>query len=153
MKIDLQNPISISGDITSDENDFYDRFILRFSEVVASTLSGDTITLFINSRSGKWTTALGIYDVLKVCDRTIVGIVAGKADFAGSLILQACDERLITENSYLSPGLGKLTHQGLRIYSERCGVSKHELIETCRNRTLFCGQEAVDAKFADAILK
>ena len=95
----FQNPIWVTGDIKPGE--FYIQFTRRFSELVQQLHSDDVITVFINSRGGDMHTAIGVYDLLQTCRQRLTGIVAGRAESGASLALQACDRRLVTQNSIL----------------------------------------------------
>lgn len=59
------------------------------------------ITVIINTPGGECGAGLGIYDAIKGCSNHVRGIVYNQASSMGSIILQACDERLLTPHSYV----------------------------------------------------
>lgn len=57
------------------------------------------ITIEINSPGGCLVSTLAIYDLIKSCKNVIYGYVKGEACSGASIILQACDHRVITPHS------------------------------------------------------
>ena len=85
----------------------------------------DEITILINSEGGDLTSAFAIYDTIKLSPIHIKGIVVGNASSAASMILQACDTRLITPNSYLMLHLGE-EYTGGSVSTKRAWDKKYE---------------------------
>lgn len=70
------------------------------------------ITMYINSEGGDLTQAMAIYDMIQNCRNYVRIIVTGQASSAASIILQAADERLMTENSYIMIHAGEEGTEG-----------------------------------------
>ncbi|GMU74264.1 MAG: hypothetical protein AMXMBFR44_4610 [Candidatus Campbellbacteria bacterium] len=164
------NPIFVAGPI--DRENFYKQFMARFSELMQKTKSGDTITVLINSGGGETHTALAIYDLLKSTDRTCVGVVAGVAQSGASLILQACDKRLITENSHMMLHRSNVQVSGkivdaqsnlntfkslddkfYEIYAQKAGERVEKISEMASQDKHFNAVEALGAGLVDEIIK
>lgn len=164
-----RNPIVISGLI--DNKDFYAVFVKRFSEVISTTKEGDEITVFINSPGGESYTALGIYDLLITSKRTVVGIVSGTAQSGASLILQACNKRIMTKNSNLMlhkssiqiagsvqnaeealKSLKQIDDKYYEIYAKRTGEKISYISEMAHKDKYFNSDEALQACLIDEIL-
>jgi len=63
--------------------------------------STGVINIFINTGGGECAAGLGIYDAIKGCRNHVRGMVYDEASSMGSVILQACDERLMAPHSYI----------------------------------------------------
>lgn len=61
--------------------------------------SSETISLIMNSPGGELINSFAIYDFIRNCRSYVVITVYGYAMSGGSLILQAADERILSENS------------------------------------------------------
>ena len=59
------------------------------------------VTIYINSEGGEVASGFAIYDAIKAMKCYVRGIVNGQASSIASVILQACDSRLITPNSFV----------------------------------------------------
>jgi len=64
------------------------------------------INILINSPGGETMHGMAIFDGIKGCKNHIRGMVFGEAASSASFILQACDERAISPNSYLMLHVG-----------------------------------------------
>lgn len=93
--------VEIFGEINLE---MFDRV---FKNLHALDSTQGTINLIINSEGGDVTHAKAIYDAVKGCVNYVRGIVYGEASSSASLIFQACDERLLTPNSYLMIHVGE----------------------------------------------
>ena len=62
--------------------------------------SKDPITIHMNSIGGEWADGMAIYDAICMSKCHVTIIVYGQAESMSSIIFQAADERMITENSY-----------------------------------------------------
>ena len=59
----------------------------------------EPIKLWINTGGGSIVDALAIYDMIKIIDAPVLGIVCGACYSAGLLIISACDFRIATPRS------------------------------------------------------
>lgn len=57
------------------------------------------ITIIINTPGGCVTQGMAIYDAIRSCTNHVTGVVYGEASSMGSVILQACDHRLLSPHS------------------------------------------------------
>ena len=71
-----------------------------------------TINLYINSDGGSVDSCMAIYDAISGCNNFVRGVVNGEASSSASIILQACDTRIITPNSCV------MIHIGTEAYAE-----------------------------------
>lgn len=62
--------------------------------------SKDPIIIHMNSIGGEWADGMAIYDAICMSKCHVTIIVYGQAESMSSIIFQAADERMITENSY-----------------------------------------------------
>lgn len=169
METDFKNPIWVAGEINN--KDFYVNFTKRFSEVMSQTKEGDEITVFINSGGGETNTALGVFDLLGGCKRNVIGVVSGIAYSGASLLLQACQKRLMTKNSTLMLHKSRVqvggsvdnTQEALNtfrnldqkyyeIYSGRSNEKVEKIAEMAHKDKYFNAQEALDAGLIDEII-
>lgn len=105
--------------------------------------SSDAITIHMNSIGGSWADGMAIYDAIQMSKCYITIISYGQAESMSSIILQAADHRLITENSYFMLHYGSSDASGdyqssqnwmkyekhicnkmLEIYSNKCMKGK-----------------------------
>lgn len=70
--------------------------------------SNAPIVLYISSPGGAIHDAFAIYDAIKACPADIAGIATGVCWSSATLILQACDRRLITPNASLMMHAGSI---------------------------------------------
>jgi ATP-dependent protease ClpP protease subunit len=84
-----------------------DRFKTVFKNLHALDISSGDINLIINSEGGDVVQGKGIYQAIKGCSNHVRGIVYGEASSAASFILQACDKRVMTTDSYLLLHIGQ----------------------------------------------
>jgi ATP-dependent Clp protease protease subunit len=59
------------------------------------------ITVILNSPGGEEVHGMAIYDAISSCQNHITGMVYGEASSMGSVILQACDERVMSPSSIM----------------------------------------------------
>jgi len=168
--IDFKNPIWVAGPI--DNKDFYINFTRRFSELMSTTKEQNSITVFINSGGGETHTALSIFDLLSKCKRNVIGVVSGIAYSGASLILQACQKRLMTKNSTLMLHKSTVSISGsvdnaqkaldtfrsldqkyYEIYARRAGKKVEKIAEMAHGDKYFNPQEALDAGLIDEIIE
>lgn len=101
--------------------------------------SHDPIKIHMHSIGGSWSDGIAIFDAIQMSPCYITIIVYGQAESMSSIILQAADERLMTQNSYFMLHYGSSEASGdylnvqnwikfeqtiantmLDIYTERC---------------------------------
>lgn len=130
------------------------------------------ITLIINSPGGEDELCYSIYDAIKACKSHVTGVVLGKGYSSSSIILQACDLRVMSRNSML------LIHDGdvqierstrhqfqsdtkfweilfekmYTIYAERSNLSKNKLKTLCAKDTYLTPEEALKYQLIDKIM-
>lgn len=169
MVTNFKNPIWIAGEINN--KDFYINFTRRFSEIISQTKEEDEITVFINSPGGETNTALGIFDLLSNCKHNVIGVVTGIAYSGASLILQACQKRIMTKNSTLmlhksTVKVGgyvnnaqealnifkNLDQKYYEIYAQKSGEKIEKIADMAHKDKYFNAKEAVDAGLADEII-
>jgi len=73
---------------------------------VLDNTPGD-INIIINSEGGDVTQGKAIYQAIKGCQNHVTGIVYGEASSAASFILQSCDSRIMTPDSFLMLHVGE----------------------------------------------
>ncbi len=136
------------------------------------------INIFLNSPGGSVIDGLAIYDAIKACKNYVRCYVYGAADSIASIILQAADDRVISENSRIMIHNG-LTHYGsdnvknidlwqsyTKKHDEICygiylnkikekhpNYRKQDLKRKMENDMIFHGQEAIDFGLADRLVK
>jgi ATP-dependent Clp protease protease subunit len=129
------------------------------------------ITVLLNSFGGCWFNGMAIYDTIKSCQCTVTGIVIGSAMSMGSIILQACDERIIYPNATVMIHDGyesmsdvlpktfqnwaeyskKTRQQMYRIYSERSGKPPSFWKKKCAADMILSAQEAKAIGLVDKV--
>jgi ATP-dependent protease ClpP protease subunit len=67
--------------------------------LVLDAASDAPITLRINTEGGDVSQGMAVYDVIKRCRSSIIGLVVGSAESMGCVVLQACDKRIATPHS------------------------------------------------------
>lgn len=94
------------GDVDIDmfENTAKNLLILDTSE--------GPITIYLNSPGGCLTQSMALYDIIRNCRNYVRIIVVGQACSGASIILQAADERLMCENSYVMIHAGEERTEG-----------------------------------------
>lgn len=134
------------------------------------------ITLLLNTPGGSWEDGMAVYDLIQtiISKVTIVGM--GKIYSMGSIIMQAGDKRLMTENAYMmihdgSDGydgntksfeawakFSKITRYRMyNIYFEKMKrknkkITLQEIELMCAHDKIFTAEEAVKVGLADKIV-
>lgn len=148
--------------------------VTKLEELDAS--DGD-IRVVLSSDGGDEDCGYAIHDALSMCRNRVVAEVFGGAFSIAAIILQAADRRLMAPNArfmihngavaiehddgkvqqdYLIENAERIKKDNQRYYSILSIASQHppETIEAwCRDETYFDAQEAVDAGFADEVMK
>lgn len=92
--------IKLFGEV---DDDMLDNFICNVHAL--DSITGE-ITIKLSSEGGCLTTARAIFDIIKGCKNLVRIIVYGEAASAATIILQAADIRIMTENSKLMIHVG-----------------------------------------------
>ena len=139
---------------------------------------GQTINIFINSGGGCVISGMALYDAIYACKNRVRGYVYGQASSIASVILQACDERVISTHSSIMIHDGtvghpettaksvdnwqewgkKLDNRIVDIYLEKIREKqpkyrKQDLKRLLVHDTIYIGQEAIDFGLADRLVK
>jgi ATP-dependent protease ClpP protease subunit len=138
-----------------------------------------TINVIINLPGGSVADGFAIYDAIKACKNLVRGYVYGICDSMASIILQACDERCISEHSRVMIHNGTASYPGdskeedIRRWQEynkkldeRCwdiylekikekhpNYRKQDLKRRMDTDMIFIGDEAIEFGLADRIVK
>lgn len=131
------------------------------------------ITLIINSIGGHAWAAFGIYDAICLARSKVFGQVFGEAASAATIILQACDTRLLAPNSRWmmhNPSQGSVVGSDIRDYrvdmkeikyltdlcyekyAEKSNLSIDAIKKMCETTTYLTPEEAVRYGLADEVL-
>ena len=100
--------IFLTGEVSDSMHDT----ALKNLHALDNMSTNKTINIYINSEGGSLDACMAIYDAIRGCKNFVRGVVNGQASSSASLILQACDTRLITPSSYM------LIHLGTESYPE-----------------------------------
>jgi ATP-dependent Clp endopeptidase proteolytic subunit ClpP len=79
---------------------------------ILEAMSDDPITILMNNLGGEVYHGLAIYDAIRACKSNVTIVVIGQASSMGSIILQAADERIMSENSVQMIHYGTLGVEG-----------------------------------------
>jgi len=134
------------------------------------------IIVHMNNLGGDWYHGMAIYDMIKAVDAHVYGVCWGHAMSMGSIIVQACDSRITSQNCTFMIHDGEETISGTaktveswtkynsklkkkmyKIYYERMSLSNPRItlkkIESmCDHDTVFTAQEAVEMGLADWVM-
>lgn len=132
------------------------------------------ITLVMNTCGGLCEEGFAIYDTIKFARNDVYIVGFGQVASMGTIIMQAGDKRLLsTECDFmihdvlvtstdgmslqqvntLNKNLQRMQDRGNRILSAGSGQGLNQIKGWCREETTFSAQEAVQAGFADSILR
>lgn len=169
--MEFKNLVCINGSINPDA--FFAKFMNDYAGVMRETALDDSVTFAINSSGGDTHTAVGIFDIIKQCGkrRATVGIVCGRAESGGSLILQACHERVMTSSSVLMLHKSTVNFNGtihectqalekfntlegrfFSIYATRSGKTIEEIKQEASHGRFFSSTLALEFGLIDRIL-
>lgn len=128
------------------------------------------IRLIIHAEGGCVEGALALYDCIRSLRSEVVGVVMGTAYSSALLVLQACDKRLITENSAVMMHAGQCStgrvspmemvntssfYKEVMDNFERIVSSHSRVPEKCqrwfRDCKYFTAQEALEYGFVDGV--
>lgn len=143
-----------------------------FTNELAKIPSNAEIRLFINSNGGSVSEGTAIYNQLKRHPANKTGYVDGCAYSVASLILQACDKRvmglgtsMLVHNMWiqaegnanmlrkLADDLDKWMESNRKVYLERCGekMTEEQLAEIMEKETILTPEECMEYGLIDEI--
>lgn len=131
------------------------------------------IILLINSPGGQDELCYAIYDTIKACKSYIVGIVLGRGYSSSSIILQACDLRVMSRNSLLLLHDGNVSlsrdsrpqfdsdvkcwnllyEKMYSAYEEKSNLTKVKIKKLCTKDTYLEPEKALEFKLIDKIME
>lgn len=139
-------------------------------EQIAAAAGATELRVHINSEGGSVTEGGAIYNALRAFQGRKVAIVEGLAASMASVILMACDERVVSKGSFVmihnpSGGaegeakdlrstadlLDKMRGELLDIYESATDIERGELEKMLDAETYFTAEEAVEAGIADRV--
>lgn len=103
--------IYVFGDI---DKDMSERFVKNMHFL--SKTEGD-ITIYFNTDGGDWDDGMAMYSAIRTCKHKVVGKVVGRCSSMGSIIIQACDLRIMDKDSYMliHPGSTRLAGEVMTV--------------------------------------
>ncbi len=134
------------------------------------------ISIILSTVGGEWEDGMAVYDLIRSLKSPVTILGMGKVYSMGSIILQAADKRLLTENTFVLihdgyegySGDSKsferwaewaklIRHQMYKIYYDRMKLKKKritlkEIEELCSHDTIYTSQEAVKVGLADEVI-
>ena len=143
---------------------------------VLDNLNHNVITLFLNSDGGNWEEGIAIYDVIRKLKSKVNIHVLGKAYSMAGIILQAGNQRILHENSFIMLHDGTEGFQGdaksfenwakysritreimykifyKQMKKKNSRITLKEIEELCSHDTILSAKEAVKKGLADKIL-
>ncbi len=142
-----------------------------------NAISSKPIFVHMNNLGGSWYHGMAIYDAIRASNSHVYGICWGFACSMGSIIIQACDTRIVAphctfmihdgfeslDGTYKSVKAWakfatKLRKQMYEIYFTRMKTAKPRITikkieELCSHDTIFTAEEAVDQGLVDWVLE
>lgn len=139
-------------------------------------ISNKPIVIHMNNLGGDWFHGMAMYDAIRASNSHIYGICWGHAMSMGSIIIQACDSRIVAPHctfmihdgtECLAGGCksveawakhtAKTRKRMYEIYLSRMKAAKpritiHKIEELCSHDTLYTSEEAVSNGLADWVL-
>lgn len=140
-------------------------------------ISNQPIVVHMNNLGGDWYHGMSVYDAIRASTAHIYGICWGHAMSMGSIIVQACDSRIVAPNCTFMIHDGteqlsgtcksveawakfaaKLRQRMYEIYFSRMKSAKPRITmkkieELCLHDTIFTADEAVNQGLADWVLE
>ena len=142
-----------------------------------NNINTEPIYVHMNNLGGSDEHGMAMYDVIRASKSHVYCICWGMSYSMGSIIMQACDSRIVAPNCCLmihdgtqelsgtckavecwSKHIGKLRKQMYQIYYTRMKAEKPRITlgkieEMCSHDTIFTAQEAVSQGLADWVLE
>lgn len=98
--VDLRNfVISLEGEADDNEVDYHMAIQATKQLMYLDNIGDKDIKIMVNSPGGWVSQGMAIYDTINQCRKSVTGLVTGEAYSMASIILQACDERIMLPNS------------------------------------------------------
>lgn len=134
------------------------------------------ISILLNSCGGSWEDGMAVYDFIKASKSHVTIIGLGKIYSMGSVIMQAGDDRILTQNSYMMIHDGSEGYIGTprsfeawakfseatrstmyKIYYDRMKkknrrITLKEIEKICSHDTIYTAEQAVQVGLADEII-
>jgi ATP-dependent Clp protease protease subunit len=154
-------------------SEFFIKALLHLNHISPSK----PVVVHMNNLGGDWFHGMSIYDAIRASKAHVYGICWGHAMSMGSLIIQACDSRIV------APHCTFMIHDGFEdlhgtcrsveswakfskksrermyeIYLSRMKLAKprittEKIMKLCSHDTIFTAEEAVDQGLADWVLE
>jgi ATP-dependent Clp protease protease subunit len=145
--------------------------------IYLDTLSSKNIKLYFNSPGGDWHHGMAIYDCILGLRSKVVFVGFGYVRSMGSIIMQACDKRLLTPNCKVMIHDGIEGYYGIPKSFEAWGkesrktrqkmyeiyynemikkdknITLKKIEDMCKHDYIFSGEDAVNMGLADRVLK
>lgn len=175
--VDLRNRIIVLEGESDDNEVDYHMALQAVKQIMYLDSYGEKpLKVIINSPGGWVSQGMAIYDAICGCHNDVIGLVVGEAYSMASIILQACDTRIMTPNSTLmihngSTGIEGKTDDVIntaefekkinricediylgRIKEKKPRFTRNQLRELLRTDTYFTAEEAVKIGLADNTL-
>lgn len=153
-------------------SEFFIKAILHLNSI-----SSKPIFVHMNNLGGDWFHGMSIYDAIIASTAHVYGVCWGHAMSMGSIIIQACDSRIITPHCtfMIHDGFdtlsgtyrtieawakysGKLRQRMYEIYLSRMKMAKpritiEKIKELCSHDTIFTSKETINYGLADWVLE
>lgn len=141
-----------------------------FREQLTAASGASELRVHINSEGGSVRQGMVIYNALRAFPGAKVAIIEGLAASMASIIMQACDERVMTKGAFVmihnvaaeadgdasdlrkvADIIEKMQGDALDIYESRTGKPRAELEGLLKEETWYSAEEAVANGFADSV--
>jgi len=112
--VDLQNRrIYLFGEIGTELSKMFIKNLHFLSTTV------EPIEIIINSGGGSWNDGIAIYGAIRNCANQVTGVVLGDCSSMASIILQACDKRIMDKDAsmLIHPGFSAVDGPVLDVIS------------------------------------
>jgi ATP-dependent protease ClpP protease subunit len=85
-------------------------------------MSDGDINIYFNTNGGEWDDAIAMFNAIRNCKSRVLGHVIGTCSSSGSIILQACDHRIMHPYTSMLIHPGGASHDGtVRDFMSRAG--------------------------------
>ena len=141
-----------------------------------NSISNQPIVVHMNNLGGDWYHGMSVYDAIRACKAHVYGVCWGNATSMGSIIVQACDSRIVAPHctfmihdgfeaidgtcrsveAWAKYGV-KVRQRMYEIYLSRMKAAKprttiKKVEELCSHDTIYTAEEAVKQGLADWVL-
>jgi len=169
--------IAMTGTNEEDGVNFVSAGTLIKNLLYLESINSDAITIHWNSPGGEWHHGMAVYDCIRTMKSHVTMVCYGYIRSMGTIILQACDERILTANCGFMIHDGEEGYEGIptsfESWANECKHSRHLMyriylnkiqeknpkkytikdIETwCNHDTIFRAEQAVALGFADKVI-